>query len=208
MINIVYVDDEIFSMRDGTKEDVKDLLESDLEGVSDEFELFLFDKVDEGMECIKSLGYNTIVILDMQMPIMTGADFLRNLRDQKITIPVIVYTADNDNDDMYMDLMQNDIFSYIKKAKQDYSNLIEAINKAIEKFKDIIPLELSEALHEYLKRHPNHKDIKLFSSSSQESTTLAKIEEAINKQSIDGINYAKILYKMSFEDLIREKKKL
>lgn len=206
MVNIVYLDDEIFSMNGGTKEDAIDLLKSDLEDICDEFELFVFDDANEAMNRIKQLGNNTIMILDMQMPKMDGADFLSKLRREDITIPVIAFTGNN-NEDKYMQLMENDIFSYVKKAEKNYSKLIMYINKAIEKFKDNIPLELSEALHEFLEKRPERKET-IIMTKDGDTLTLKDIEDEINKKMKIGLDYQKALYKMSFERLQRQEDKL
>lgn len=208
MVNIVYLDDEVFGMSGGTEEDAIDLLKSDLEDISDEFNLFVFDKANEALDRIKLLGNNTIVILDMQMPTMNGAEFLKNLRKQKITIPVIVYTANkNDNNSMFMDLLQNDIFSYVERAGRDYSKVIEAINNAIEKFKDNIPLELAEALNEYLTRHEEIKNSTVIAKDGNE-ITFSNLLDHINKGTMLGKDYQKGMYKLAFEDLKNKDKKL
>lgn len=209
MVNIVYLDNEIFSMRDGTKEDIQDLWESDLEKISDDFELFIFDQADQSMEKIKLLGNNTILILDMQMEVINGAEFLKSLRKENITIPVIAYTAyENDtNTNMFMDLMQNDLFSYVKKADQDYSSLVNTINKAIEKFKDNVPLELAEALNEYLTRHEEVRSSTVIAKDGTE-ITFSNLLDHINKGTILGKDYQKGMYKLAFEDLKNKEKKL
>lgn len=206
MVNIVYLDDEIFSMTGGSKQDAIDLLESDLDNISDEFELFVFDDADGTLDKIKQLGNNTILILDMQMPKMNGADFLSKLRAENITIPVIAFTGNN-NEDKYMQLMKNDIFSYVEKAEKDYSKLTMYINKAIEKFKDNIPLELSEALHEFLEKRPERKHTIIMTKDGQ-TLTLKDIEDEMNKKTKIGLDYQKALYKMSFERLQRKEDKL
>lgn len=206
MVNIVYLDDEIFSMTGGSKQDAIDLLESDLDNISDEFELFVFDDADGTLDKIKQFGNNTILILDMQMPKMNGADFLSKLRAENITIPVIAFTGNN-NEDKYMQLMKNDIFSYVEKAEKDYSKLTMYINKAIEKFKDNIPLELSEALHEFLEKRPERKHTIIMTKDGQ-TLTLKDIEDEMNKKTKIGLDYQKALYKMSFERLQRKEDKL
>ncbi|MEW6552556.1 MAG: response regulator [Campylobacterota bacterium] len=206
MVNIVYLDDEIFNIGVGTKQDAIDLLESDLDDISDKFELFVFDSMDEALNKIKELGNNTILILDMQMGDKNGADFLSDLRTENITIPVIAFTG-NDNEERYMQLMENDIFSYVKKAEKDYSKLKMYINRAIEKFKDNIPLELTEALHEFLEKRPERKE-KVIMTKEGRTLTLKDIENEINKKSPIGIDYQKALYKMSFERLQRQEEKL
>lgn len=210
MVNIVYLDDEFFSMKGGNKEDAIDLLESDLDEVNTEFNLFVFENGEDAISKIESLGKNTILILDMQMPTMNGAEVLEQIRKKNITCPAIGYSANKNNDKnntMLISLLENDLFDYIERAEEDRSNLIKAINKAIEKFKDNIPLELSEALHEFLEKRPERKNTIIMTKDGKEFS-FGALEDLINKKSEIGIYYEKALYKMSFEKLLRKEEKL
>lgn len=200
MINIIILDDELENTADNIE-----LWESDLEEINSEFHLEIYSSPIKALERMKNLGNNTIIILDMQMEEMNGAVFLKQLRDNNITVPVIGYTG-NPNDDLLLDLLKNDLFSYVRKAGSNPMELIEYINKAIEKFKDNIPLELTDALSEYLKRHPDSKNVEIIVKEDGSSLTLEDIEEEINKGSSFGIDYQKALYKMSFEDLKSKRK--
>jgi len=200
MINIIILDDELENTEDNIE-----LWESDLEEVKSKFNLEIYSSPIKALERIRSLGKNTIIILDMQMEEMNGAIFLKALRDDNITVPVIGYTG-NTNDDLLLDLLKNDLFSYVRKASSNPMELIEYINKAIEKFKDNIPLELTDALSEYLERHPEAKNIEIIVKEDGSSLTLENIEKEINKGSPFGIDYQKALYKMSFEDLKSKRK--
>ena len=200
MINIIILDDELENTADNIE-----LWKSDLEKINSEFQLEIYSSPVNTLERMKNLGNNTIIILDMQMEEMNGAVFLKQLRDNNITVPVIGYTG-NPNDDLLLDLLKNDLFSYVRKAGSNPMELIEYINKAIEKFKDNIPLELTDALSEYLKRHPDSKNVEIIVKEDGSSLTLEDIEEEINKGSSFGIDYQKALYKMSFEDLKSKRK--
>ena len=53
----------------------------------------------EGIEIAKSLTPD-IILLDLRMPDMTGLDVLKSLREDKITIPVVILTTSNDESDL------------------------------------------------------------------------------------------------------------
>jgi len=240
MVNIVFLDDEIFaSYAEEDRAEVYDTWRSDLEdNLEDDFELFLYNSADNALEKIKELGNNTIVILDMKMPEMDGPTFLKMIREEEFTIPVIAYSADkvakneieellNNSayskekileylkekdyfikEEMKEDLLKNDIFTYVQKAQSDLSNLVEAINKAIEKFKDNIPLELGEALSEYLDRNPKLKDtmISVKENGEEKEVPFSEIQEQMNKGTTFGKDYQKAIYKMAFEDFKKKRK--
>ncbi|MCV6607818.1 MAG: response regulator [Campylobacterales bacterium] len=211
MVNIVYIDDEVYKMRGGDKEEVKDLLESDLEDITEKFELYIYDNGEDAIERILSLGNNTIIILDMQMPEINGAEVLEKIRKNNNTCPVIGYSANKSNgknDHMLVSLLENDLFDYVERAEADRSNLIQAINKAIEKFKDNIPLELNEALNEYLERNEKFKDVKIIVKEDGENKEVAfsNIQEHINKGTTFGRDYQKAIYKIAFEDFKEQRK--
>ena len=196
MINIIVLDDELEA-----NTDTIDLWKSDLESIDSSYSLEIFNSPKETLTRIQSLGNNTIIILDIQMPEMNGAKFLEIMRDENITVPVIGYTG-NPNDNLLIDLLKNDLFSYVRKGQAESLNeLIKYINKAIEKFKDNIPLELTEALNEYLERHPDSKNIEVSIKETGTTLTLENIEDEISKGTNFGKNYEKALYKMSFEHL-------
>lgn len=204
MINIIMLDDKFTNPNNEKLE----LWQRTLKNVNDgRFILELYDSPNDVLERVKSLGQNTIVILDMQMSEMDGADFLIKLRDNEITIPVIGYTA-NKNDELIQDLLKNDLFSYIRKGTKDSRNeLVEYINKAIEKFKDNIPLELANALEEYLNRRPERKEQKIHTKDGR-VIKFGDIIDEINNNTEMGVDYQKALYKMSFEALLDGEKQL
>ena len=201
MINIIVLDDELESSSDNIE-----LWESDLEKIDSDFNLEIYNSPKNALERIEHLGHNTIVILDMQMPEMNGAEFLKRLRDKNITIPVIGYTG-NPNDNLLIDLLKNDLFSYVRKATNNPTELVEYINKAVEKFKDNIPLELTVALEEYLNRRPERKEKKVHTKDGR-VIQFGDILDEMNNNTEMGVDYQKALYKMSFEALLDGEKQL
>ena len=105
-------------------------------------------------------------------------------------------------------LLENDLFDYVLKNPSDFSELVNSINKAIDKFKDNIPLELTEALNEYIERHPELKDSKIFVKKYFENKEIpfSEIVEQIFKGTKFGKNYQKAMYKLAIEDLLDKKK--
>ena len=66
-----------------------------------------------------------------------------------------------------------------------------------------IPLELTEALNEYLERHSDIKESKIVIKESHDTKEISfsEIQEEINKGSTFGKDYQKALYKIAFEYL-------
>jgi len=204
MINIIMLDDKFSNPNDEKHKLWKRTLKNVNNG---NFILELYGSPNSALDRVKNLGKNTIVILDMQMSEMDGAEFLVKLRDNEITIPVIGYTA-NKNDELIQDLLKNDLFSYIRKGtKESRSELVEYINKAIEKFKDNIPLELTDALEEYLNRRPERKEKKVHTKDGR-VVQFGDILNEMHKNTEMGVDYQKALYKMSFEALLDGEKQL
>lgn len=213
MINIVYIDDEMFSTQGSSYEDISDVWKHNLKDVNSELNLFLFDNVNECINKLKLLGNNTVIILDIRMELINtdGATVLKEIRENRITFPVIGYSANKNtdkNDTYLIPLLENDLFDYVLKNAADFSELVNSINKAIEKFKDNIPLELTEALNEYIERHPELKDSKIFVKkySENKEISFSEIAEEIFKGTHFGKNYQKAMYKLTIEDLLDKKK--
>lgn len=203
MINLIYIDDE-----HEIDDDTKDILEMHLDDkIKEPYEIFIYKEGKKALEEIINFGNNSIIILDIRMPEMDGAEFLKQLRMKKNTFPVIGYSANKNSEDSntLIKLLENDLFDYVKK--NNHEDLIKAINLAIDKFKDNIPLELTTALNEYIENNPERKTSKIITKSGEEITFLMLADE-INKKSKIGLDYEKALYKMSFEKLKRNEKSL
>ena len=75
--------------------------------------------------------------------------------------------------------------------------------------RDVIPVELVEALEEYLDRHPQKKDITIMSTCAHSAgIRMGDMPNQIREGTKIGIDYEKALYKMVFEDLLDGRKNI
>ncbi len=75
--------------------------------------------------------------------------------------------------------------------------------------RDVIPVELVEALEEYLDRHPQKKDITIMSKCAHRAKVcMGDMPNQIREGTKIGIDYEKALYKMAFEDLLEGRKNI
>lgn len=60
--------------------------------------------VSDGAECIKELSQreHALVLLDLEMPVMSGFDVIRYIRDHELDTRIVVLTSDNDIDSIRM----------------------------------------------------------------------------------------------------------
>ncbi|HLL00531.1 MAG TPA: response regulator [Myxococcaceae bacterium] len=74
-------------------EDIRAAMAELLEGEG--FEVSVASNGQEGLEVLEQLGHPCLVLLDLMMPVMSGEDFLRNMRENPSfgRIPVIIVTA-------------------------------------------------------------------------------------------------------------------
>ena len=91
------------------------------------FEVFTGASGEEGLKLIEDVDLD-VVITDMQMPGMSGLDFLKEVKIRLPDLPVVVITAFAEVDKA-VEAMQNGAFNYLAKP---FSNdeLIITINKA------------------------------------------------------------------------------
>ncbi|HEX8702846.1 MAG TPA: response regulator [Myxococcaceae bacterium] len=74
-------------------EDIRAAMAELLEGEG--FEVSVASNGQEGLEVLEQLGQPCLVLLDLMMPVMSGEDFLRHVREnpQFAPVPVIIVTA-------------------------------------------------------------------------------------------------------------------
>jgi CheY-like chemotaxis protein len=74
-------------------EDIRAAMAELLEGEG--FQVSVASNGQEGLEVLEHLGKPCLVLLDLMMPVMSGEDFLRHLRENPsfTRVPVIIVTA-------------------------------------------------------------------------------------------------------------------
>lgn len=96
----------------------------------------------EGIEFIKQLVPD-IILLDMRMPDMSGLDVLKNLREDNITIPVVILTTSNEESDLNKALRSGAQGYLLKDMEPD--ELVGAL-RDIQKGKNVVAQDLTDAL--------------------------------------------------------------
>lgn len=198
MINIVFIDDERINEKVWHKY---------LRDVNFEYEITIYESPKQALSEMVEFGNNTIIILDMNMPELHGEEFLHRIRNNNIHIPVIVYSGNVKfaNNSKFNQLIKDNIFTYIEKTNRE--EVVISISAAADTIRDAIPLELSEALSEFLEKRPERKN-NIIMTKSGEEFSFAELEKLINSKSEIGVDYQKALYKMSFDRLLRREEKL
>ncbi len=115
---ILIADDE-----KGIRELLKDLL-------SDSFEVETVDRGDTILDILSSKPFD-IIILDLQLPGMTGIDVLKQINENKVKIAVVVITATNDVDTAITS-MKLGVYDYLVKPF-DTDKLLVIIKNIVEK---------------------------------------------------------------------------
>lgn len=136
---LLIVDDE---------EDICELLVNVLQ--DDEHEIVTARNGQEGLLLARKNQFDCI-LTDINMPIMTGLEFIRELREESKTIPVIFFTAFNDHENMRralkygaFDFVSKPNFEKLKSIVQaacdsgEASKSVPGVNSVLGKIKDII----------------------------------------------------------------------
>ena len=136
------------------REGLKNLLE--LEG-----DIEVVAEAEDGMQCLDKLEYITpdVLLLDINMPRMNGLDVLRNLKERRIKVKVLVLTVHNETEylmkavdigidgyvlkDSESSELKKAIFAIVDGETYIQPSLIPALNsKMIEKDKDGAKIDL------------------------------------------------------------------
>jgi len=97
---------------------------------------------EEGIKFVKDLTPD-IILLDLRMPDMTGLEVLKTLRDDKVTIPVVILTTSNEESDLIKALRSGAQGYLLKDTEPD--ELVGAL-RDIEKGKNVVARDLTDAL--------------------------------------------------------------
>ena len=97
---------------------------------------------EEGITFVKELKPD-IILLDLRMPDMSGLDVLKTLRNDQITIPVVILTTSNEESDLIKALRSGAQGYLLKDMEPD--ELVGAL-RDIEKGKNVVARDLTDAL--------------------------------------------------------------
>lgn len=95
------------------------------------YDVLLAENGDEGLELIKR-EKPAVILLDLQMPIMTGFDVLKELRaDQELAAIPVIILSNVDNEDAFKEVGKFDTRFYVVKALSTPSKIVAMVKEVL-----------------------------------------------------------------------------
>lgn len=116
-----------------------------LEGLLERREISVVASVGNGIDGIKKINElgPDVILLDMRMPDMNGIQALREIRDNEITVPVVMLTTSNEERDL-IESLRNGAQGYLLKD-MDPDDLVNALQEIVAG-KTVVAPELAGVL--------------------------------------------------------------
>lgn len=170
--------------------------------------VFVFDKPKNGLEYIeKNLNEKLIVILDIKFPEseFDGHSMLDKIRSISSLIPVILWSAVDEKDEIFSDFINNKAFAFLKQT----TSANDIVNKVKEAY-EYLNSNIASAIEEWIKKREKFESDKpyIITLSDGKQYTLQQILEEVRKQSSFGQQFSKDLNILTIDLLLRNKKKL
>jgi DNA-binding NtrC family response regulator len=166
-----------------------------------------FDVPNIGIEYIKkNLAQRMVVLLDLAFPTnhSDGHKILELIRELSDLIPVIIWSAKDEDKETFADLINNHSFAFLKKTASS-----EEIVKKIEEALDSRQNDVSIALEEWINAHSSEQKKKpyMYTLDGKEYS-LNDILHEVRLQSNIGRYFAKNITKLTIDLLTRNKEAL
>lgn len=117
-LKVLYVEDEII-LRDTTCNSLNSILK----------EVVVADNGKEGLEKFKNDTFD-LIITDLSMPVMSGTEMIKAIREINQEIPIIITTAYGSQNLEVQELAKVNMTDYVMKPV-DVMKLVETIDKAV-----------------------------------------------------------------------------
>jgi DNA-binding NtrC family response regulator len=170
-------------------------------------EVIFFDDPNQGLNYIQDNLYNRmIVILDLAFPelLPNGHRILQLIRDRSFLIPVIIWSARDEDKEEFADLIKNRAFSFIKKTASSEEIINEIINA-----EESINLNIDVALEEWIGAHSKEqKEIPYILTAEGTKLNMNELLLEIRTQTKFGKHISKSILKLTIDLLARNKEKL
>lgn len=194
-INIIIIDDEL------DLEDDELVFELNLMYQS----VVILHTPDEGIEYVKThLNQKNIVLLDYRFTADThnGSFVLNKIRKVSKSIPVILWTANADKINEYVEIINNQVFAVMAKAP--YEPLLEKIKEA----EILLNSSIEGALEEWILIQEENQDQPYMITANGEQYTLNDLLRLIRLEDPIGKEIEKDLIMLTIDLLLRQKEKL
>ena len=175
MLNIAIIEDSV---------DDYELYERKLSSIFENFNISHYISPCKALEEMKAKSYD-LILLDYQLPEMSGIDFLNNLYQQHCTLPCpIIALTGQGNEGVAVEIMKLGVQDYITKDNISLESLSKSIYRAFHKF-NLKRLESEKKSELLLFAHTVAHDIKAPLGRISSYANLLKIN--INEKFIDNI---------------------
>lgn len=119
-LNVLYVEDEI-ELRDVTCSSLSSIIPN----------ITVAGNGKEGLELFNSDNEFDLIITDLAMPVMDGSEMIKSIRENNLTIPILITTAFGSKNEEMLELEKIGIDGYIMKPL-DMMKLIKIIDEIIK----------------------------------------------------------------------------
>lgn len=147
-----------------------------------------------------------IILLDLSFPSKepNGHKVLEKIREVNRLIPVIIWSAVNENEESFSDLINNDAFGFLKR---DVST--SQILTKLEEADSYLNSSVSGALEDWIKTHPQKDDDSPYIITVEgKEFTLNELLKEVRLQTKIGQSFSKKLNKLTIDLLLRKKENL
>lgn len=176
--------------------------------MEEEFTPVLFDNKKDAMEYIKEnfADKRIIVMLDLSFPanMADGHEILKSIRELSFLIPVIIWSAVDEEKQRFSDLINNKAYAFLSKE----ASTAEIINKLREAY-SYSENSVSVALENWIEAHSEEDREKPFSIQLDgKILTLNELLKDVRQQSSKGKDFSEKLLRLTLDLLARNKESL
>ena len=167
--------------------------------------IHLFDNPEDGIEYIQNnLNQKNIVLLDILFPPNEpdGHEILKRIREKSYLIPIILWSAVDENNETFSDFINLRAFKFIKKT-----TLVADIISVIKEAEIELETSLEGALEDWIESH-DQKDKPILVTSSGKEYSPNDILKEVRMQTEIGAGFEKRLLKLTIDLLMRGKEKI
>jgi DNA-binding NtrC family response regulator len=201
-INLVVIDDD-----SGLRKDPFFLVE-----IGEKFPdvvLSFFENSNEAISFIMekmAISEKIVVLLDLGFPgnSSQGIDILKIIREKSFIIPVIIYTAANEDLMIAQDLINFKTTAFIRKnfSMADKLGILKTVI-------DFIDIDMANAIDEWIEANPEERRNTQFITTSDGKTfTLNELLNEIRQETPTGKYFANNLLKLTVDLIARNKEKI
>lgn len=153
----------------------------------------------------QNLNRNIIVLLDIDFPRgeMNGHDVLAEIRKLSELIPIILFSAIDENKEPFSDFINNNVFGFLSKLASS-----DEIVFMVKRAENYFSTNLDNTIEDWIIQREDDKDKTVYYTSEGKSYSLNDILLEIRTQTNVGKSFAKKLNQLTIDLLLRKKEKL